>query len=124
MEKNGHKDVATHVEAPLPVEKEPHTPLPPTREDIPFASPPTLPNVPSGASLTPSPIPMDAVSESTESAQSDQGELALRRLNDAAQRIAAEELQQHPGLRVPRLSRLTPLYDISADIRRGSTPLS
>src|SRR6266849_7602578 len=123
MEKNSHKDVATHVEAPLPVTKEPHTPLPLTWEDIPFASLPTLPTVPSDASLMSSPISMNTVSESAGSARSDQGELALRRLNDAARRIAAGELQQHPGLRVPRLSRLTPSYDISADIRRGSMPL-
>ncbi len=123
MEKNSHKDVATHVEAPLPVTKESHTPLPLTWEDIPFASLPTLPTVPSDASLMSSPISMNTVSESAGSAQSDQGELALRRLNDAARRIAAGELQQHPGLRVPRLSRLTPSYDISADIRRGSMPL-
>src|SRR5260370_36635883 len=120
MEKNSHKDVPTHVEAPLPAEKEPHTPPPPNWEDIPFASLPALPNAPLDASLT---APLDTVPESVESAQSDKGELALRKLNDAARRIAAEEAQQHPGLRIPRLSRLTPSYDISADIRRSSTLL-
>ena len=66
---------------------------------------------------------MDTQPESIELVQSDQGELALRRLNDAAQRIAADESQKHPSLRIPRFSRLTPAYDISADIRRGCTPL-
>jgi len=116
MEKKDHQDVATHV----PVREEPYTPLPLTREDISFISHPSLPTVPSGASLASSPTPMGT---SAESAQSDQGELALRRLNDAARPIAAEEWQQHPGLRAPRLSRFTPSYDISADIRRGCTPL-
>ncbi len=66
---------------------------------------------------------MDTQPESIESVQSDQSELALRRLNDAAQRIAAYESQKHPSLRIPRFSRFIPAYDISADIRRGCTPL-
>src|SRR5690348_5107748 len=67
---------------------------------------------------------METPSESTESTQSDQGDLALRQLNDAAQHIVAQEtLQQQPGLRVPRLSRFMPAYDVSADIQRDSTPL-
>jgi hypothetical protein len=67
---------------------------------------------------------MDTTSGSADLAQSDQSDLALRKLSEAAQHIAAEEtLQQHPGLRVPRLSRFMSSYDISADIRRGNTPL-
>ena len=116
MEKKDHQDVATHV----PMREEPYTPLPPTRGDISFASLSSLPTVPLGASLTSSSTSMGT---SAESVQSDQGELALRKLNDAARHIAAEELQQHPGLRAPRLSRFAPSYDISADIRRGCTPL-
>ncbi|HEY4034233.1 MAG TPA: hypothetical protein VGL94_09755 [Ktedonobacteraceae bacterium] len=113
MEKNDHNDV---TETPLSVRQEPYTPLPSTRNDISFASLPTLSAVPLDESLKTSPM-------SAELAQSDQGELALRKLNDAAQHIAAEEaLQQHPGIRVPRLSRLAP-YDFTADIRRGSTLL-
>src|SRR4030088_2982293 len=119
MEKKDHQDVVTHV----PMREEPYTPLPPTRGDISFASLSSLPTVPLGASLTSSSIPMDTVPVSAEAAQSDQGELALRRLYDSAGHIAAEELQQHPGLRAPRLSRFTPSYDISADIRRGCPPL-
>src|SRR4051794_21037558 len=115
MEKKDHQDVETHV----PVREEPYTPLPLTREDISFTSLSSLPTIP----LASSRIPMDTVPVSAELAQSDQGELALRRLNDAARHIAAEELQQHPGLRAPRLSRFMPSYDISADIRRGCTPL-
>src|SRR5579875_1032680 len=47
-------------------------------------------------------------------------EQALNRLNDAARRIAKAEGQQR---RHPHASRLTPLRDISAEIRRESTPL-
>src|SRR5579875_1480022 len=46
-------------------------------------------------------------------------EQALNRLNDAARRIAKAEGQQR---RHPHASRLTPLRDISAKIRRESTP--
>jgi len=123
MEKKGHEGVVAHVEAPLQVEKEPHPPLLSTWEDVPFTVLPVLPTMPLDVSQTSSLIAMDPMSVSTESAQSDQGELALRKLNDAAQRMAAEELQWHSGLRAPHLFHLIPLYDISADIQRGSTPL-
>ncbi len=45
----------------------------------------------------------------------------LNRLSDAARHIAAEDGSH--GQRTPRASRLSPLRDISADIRRDSTPL-
>lgn len=55
-------------------------------------------------------------------------ERAISRLDEAARRI--EEVEQNDpgglpasGRRVPRASRLAPLADISADIRRESTPL-
>lgn len=118
MEKKDHDD----VEISLPVKQEPDTPLPPMQDDISFPSFSSLPTAPLRASLTSDSIPMDTMTGSGKPDQSDQGDLALRRLTDAAQHIAAEEtLQQHPGLRVTRLSRLMPSYDISADIRRGST---
>lgn len=120
MEKKDHND----VETPLSVKQEPDTPLPPIRDDISFTSNSSLLNVPLRASLTSDSILIDTLSEPTESNQNNQGDMALRRLTDAAQQIAAEEtLQQHAGLRVPRLSRFMPVYDISADIRRISTPL-
>ncbi len=125
MEKKGHEGVVAHVEAPLQVEKEPHILLPSTGEDVPFTTLPGLPTLPLDldASRTSSLIAMDPLPVSTQSAQSDQGELALRKLNDAAQHMAAEELQWHSGLRAPRLFHLMPVHDISTDIRRGSTPL-
>src|SRR6266568_818340 len=47
-------------------------------------------------------------------------EQAVHQLNEAAQNIAKVE---QAGRRVPRASRLAPIRDISADIRRESTPL-
>ncbi|GLV57511.1 hypothetical protein KDH_43470 [Dictyobacter sp. S3.2.2.5] len=44
-------------------------------------------------------------------------------LNNAARMIAEVEGEASPGARLPRPSRLSPLRDISADIRRESTPL-
>ncbi len=44
----------------------------------------------------------------------------IDRLNQAAQRIAEAEPNHR---RLPRASRLSPLHDISADIRRESTPM-
>src|SRR6266487_4088909 len=44
----------------------------------------------------------------------------IDRLNQAAQRIAEVEPNHR---RLPRASRLSPLHDISADIRRESTPM-
>lgn len=46
---------------------------------------------------------------------------AFSRLNDAARRMAHEDAM--PGRRLPHASRLTPFRDISAEIRRESTPL-
>jgi hypothetical protein len=120
MRKKGHKNRVIPLEASQSAVKESYTPLPSSLADT---SQSTLSAIHLETPQTTSPIPMDTQPESIESAQSDQGELALHRLNDAAQRIAANELLQHPGLRVPRFSRLTPSYDISTDIRRGCTPL-
>ncbi len=54
------------------------------------------------------------------SAQTNRVEQALHRLSDAARRLAAAEPDnQHK----PKISRLSPLRDISADIQRKSTPL-
>lgn len=120
MEKKDQSD----AEAPLLVGQEPYTPIPPIQDDISLTSFALLPTAPLSTSLMSDTMPMDTMAESAESAQSDQGDLALRKLNDAAQQIATEETsQQHAGLRVPRLSRLAPSYDITNDIRRGCTPL-
>ena len=48
-------------------------------------------------------------------------EQAITRLSEAAQRIS--EVAAQPSRRLPRASRLAPFRDISADIRRESTPL-
>jgi len=48
-------------------------------------------------------------------------EQAITRLSEAAQRISKVAAQ--PSRRLPRASRLAPFRDISADIRRESTPL-
>jgi len=45
---------------------------------------------------------------------------ALRRLDDAARRIAAVERNRPRG---PRAARLTPLRDISSEVERNNTPL-
>ncbi len=55
------------------------------------------------------------------SAASNMVEQAFHKLSDAARRIAAAEPER--GRRKPRASRLSPLRDISADIRRHSTSL-
>ena len=51
---------------------------------------------------------------------------SLQRLNDAARRIAADPDSAHQlrSPHVPRVNRLTPLRDISADIHRDNTPLT
>ncbi|GCE18049.1 hypothetical protein KDK_18490 [Dictyobacter kobayashii] len=48
---------------------------------------------------------------------------SLHMLNDAARMIAEVDGEPAQGGRAPRASRLSPLRDISADIRRESTPL-
>ncbi len=58
--------------------------------------------------------------QSSYSVQTNRVEQALHRLSDAARRLAAAEPDnQHK----PKISRLSPLRDISADIQRESTPL-
>ena len=52
--------------------------------------------------------------------QPDVAEQAVTRLNEAAQRMAEVEPARR---RLPHASRLAPFRDISADIRRESTPL-
>ena len=77
-----------------------------------------------------SPLPSNRVNELAEppalTAQPDLIEQAVTRLNEAAQLIEQEE-DQSKNDRKPRLysraSRLSPIVDISADIRRESTPL-
>src|SRR6266571_2294277 len=77
-----------------------------------------------------SPLPSNRVDELAEppalTAQPDLIEQAVTRLNEAAHLIEQEE-DQGKNDRKPRLysrvSRLSPLVDISADIRRESTPL-
>ena len=53
-------------------------------------------------------------------------EQSLQRLNDAARRIAADPDSEHKlrAPHTPRVNRLTPLRDISADIHRDNTPFS
>ena len=77
-----------------------------------------------------SPLPSNRVNELAEppalTAQPDLIEQAVTRLNEAAHLIEQEE-DQSKNDRKPRLysraSRLSPIVDISADIRRESTPL-
>ena len=77
-----------------------------------------------------SPLPSNRVNELAEppalTAQPDLIEQAVTRLNEAAHLIEQEE-DQNKNDRKPRLysraSRLSPIVDISADIRRESTPL-
>jgi hypothetical protein len=77
-----------------------------------------------------SPLPSYRVNELAEplalSAQPDLVEQAVTRLNEAAHLIEQEE-DQSKNDRKPRLysraSRLSPIVDITADIRRESTPL-
>jgi hypothetical protein len=65
----------------------------------------------------PPPAPLGAYRDATE--------LAVSRLNEAAQRIAEDEPGKSDRKVRPysRASRLAPIRDISADIRRESTPL-
>ena len=53
----------------------------------------------------------------------DASDRSLERLNDAARLIAEAESDFPQNGRGPRASRLAPLRDISADIRRESTPM-
>ncbi|HEY6286607.1 MAG TPA: hypothetical protein VIX20_13165 [Ktedonobacteraceae bacterium] len=77
-----------------------------------------------------SPLPSNRVNELAQppalTAQPDLVEQAVTRLNEAAHLIEQEE-DQSKNDRKPRLysraSRLSPIVDISADIRRESTPL-
>ncbi len=77
-----------------------------------------------------SPLPINRVNELTQpqalAVQPDLVEQAVTRLNEAAHLIEQEE-EQYGNERKPRLysraSRLSPIVDISADIRRESTPL-
>ena len=77
-----------------------------------------------------SPLPSNRVTELTQpqalTVQPDLVEQAVTRLNEAAHLIEQEEDQSKYD-RKPRLysraSRLSPIVDISADIRRESTPL-
>jgi Viral BACON domain/Carboxypeptidase regulatory-like domain len=76
------------------------------------------------------PLPSKRVDDLTQplalAVQSDLVEQAITKLNEAAHLIEQEEVQSNPD-RKPRLysraSRLSPIVDISADIRRESTPL-
>ena len=52
----------------------------------------------------------------------DSAEQTMSRLSEAAQLIAEAEVER-ANRRLPRASRLAPIRDISADIRRESTPL-
>src|SRR5579859_1636391 len=50
----------------------------------------------------------------------DTGEQALQKLREAAAVIASSERRPR---RIPHASRLAPVYDISAEIQRDSTPM-
>src|SRR5450432_139456 len=69
----------------------------------------------------PSPgVPPPGSQSSVYSIETNRVDQALNRLNDAARRIAAAEPDQQ---RKPKISRLSPIRDISAEIHRHSTPL-
>jgi hypothetical protein len=69
----------------------------------------------------PSPgVPPPGSQSSVYSVETNRVDQALNRLNDAARRIAAAEPDQQ---RKPKISRLSPIRDISAEIHRHSTPL-
>src|SRR2546430_4110885 len=77
-----------------------------------------------------SPLPSNRVNELPQppalTAQSDLVEQAVTRLNEAAHLIEQEEDQGKNDRKArlySRASRLSPIVDISADIRRESTPL-
>ena len=124
---------------------DPQTPAPPVDEDVQVAhaqNPPSLKqkkDVPAPNPQTPQPpVHEDFDAGDAQAAQplakDDFVEKTLRRLQDAARRIAVVEQKERdnqapqgllnlPSRRTPRASRLSPLRDISADIRRHSTPM-
>ena len=79
-------------------------------------TPPSIAETPRspGAPITPHPPTLDSF------AYQDSAEQTMSRLSEAAQFISEVEPSNR---RLPRASRLAPIRDISADIRRESTPL-
>lgn len=65
---------------------------------------------------------IDDTSPAIYEAASNKVEQTLRKLNEAARRIAEEDPRQSSN-RVPRASRLAPFYDVRADIQRGCPSL-
>ncbi len=80
------------------------------------ATPPSIVETPRspGSPITPHPPTLDSFT------YPDSAEQAMSRLSEAAQFISEVEPSNR---RLPRASRLAPIRDISADIRRESTPL-
>ena len=76
-------------------------------------------NIESRPATTLSSLPSVSSSQGTYASTS---ERVIDRLSEAAQRIAEEESIEPLPHKRPRASRLAPLRDISADIRRESTP--
>ena len=105
-----NQDVSTYTTAPQPIVEKPATPFPVGLDQYETqVEQAVLP-----AEYDPvTPLP------SVGGVYAAQVEQAIQNLQDAARRIEAVEQREHRG---PRVSRLSPLRDISADIQRECTP--
>jgi hypothetical protein len=104
------QDVSTYTTSPQPIVENPATPLPLSLDQ--YATQVEQSVLPAEYDpVTPLPPVGDRYAT--------QVEQAIQNLQDAARRIEAVEQREHRG---PRVSRLSPLRDISADIQRDCTP--
>src|SRR6266700_6176365 len=106
-----YQDVSTYTTSPVPVARNLVTPLPPINDQYKKLME-QLVQPGENDPVTPLPLVSDLYTT--------QAEQAIQNLQDAARRIEAVEQREHHG---PRVSRLSPWRDISADIQRKSTPL-
>jgi len=131
-------DSSEHTTSPLPIVEADQTPLPAalvTHEDL--VEPEDTPTLPEHNSVQgdpsehiTSPLPIVEADQTPQPAalvtHEDLVEQAVSMLNEAAQRIAEGEdpaKSDRKARLYSRVSRLRPIPDISADIRRESTPL-